>query len=35
MESPSAAVTKILYLVIIESCGLMEVKTLKLIGISI
>lgn len=35
MESPSAAVSKILYLVIIESYGLMEVKTLKLVGISI
>ena len=33
MESPSAAVSKILHLVIIESYGLMVVKTLKLIGI--
>lgn len=35
MESPSAAVSKILHLVIIiiESYGLMEVKTLKLVGI--
>ena len=32
MESSSAAVSKILHLVI-ESYGLMEVKTLKLIGI--